>query len=669
MIVSVDSIIKVPIERIVNLKKNMSIRFNDNVIIKNCYFKDIIIFRIFMEIRNGFEFNVTSDMWITAYFKNGLYNKNFHTELYSNILKKIIVPYLAEHNSNEILNRLFKAMLTAVDKGNKYMVMLTLKYVPSLDIMDMMYIQFDKDVINELVAVAKNPTPNRIKESYNILPNVMSKPNFKNNVMALMYLTGVGSVGQINQLFMSRGYITELNNKIFKYPLVNSFLLQFKGSYEFLIETRAGIKALSLSSTTIQKTEYTHREVAILTMIVEGIYRGDCGSKRYTEFYINEDVYENGVVAKRCPLKELVGKYYLDIDNKLKAITMEDKHLIGTTVKLRQATNCLTKNKKHICSTCLGQMADTITPDRNLGNLIMAVLLILMGQGLLSAKHLLNNAVSASIKLHEKAKKIFMIRNGEEVYFKANVVNKKTRDVYIRVLQSEAWGIGNIREIKDIFTININRISKLRNVDLFTVHADGTEEIVNIPLDNSEARAFFTIQFLQHIARTGFTINEDDYYLIRVNDFDVKQPIFKYDNVEYSLATLNAEFKKRIKTQKFVKVDNTIRSVVTPEVLTQQLFDLINSKLSVNIAIIETIVYALTAKDINKGDFDLGRAAADDNVIGFGEAINSRSMAAGMGWDNLAGKMFDPRNYDDTSAVNSKLDVILAPEEVVRRLK
>ena len=52
-------------------------------------------------------------------------------------------------------------------------------------------------------------------------------------------------------------------------------------------------------------------------------------------------------------LKALVGRYYIDENNKLSLISLEDKHLVGKTIKLRSPLFC--RNRKGICRTCYGE--------------------------------------------------------------------------------------------------------------------------------------------------------------------------------------------------------------------------------------------------------------------------------------------------------------------------
>jgi len=667
-IINVRTLYQLDIEQILELKRNFSLRFEDDVVYENCYFKDIIFFRAFTDFIVKYDVMITSDIWIGNHYNNGYFSNKTYSSIYSKIYRAIVKPYIEKHKSNEIAEDLFKDFYLNIESINRLISKKLLRYSLGLSVTDALHIQFDKDLIKSMIKAAERPSPQTIQDTYKTLDKVISKPIYHGNSIALMYLSGIGNAGQMKQWLASRGYITELNSKIFSVPMTNSFTLGFKNIYEAIIESRAGTKALWLSGKSIQDAEYANREITILTMLIKGVVHEDCGNPTYVDVYV-KDVTFDELGNKVCDsdLHNMVGKRYICPDTNVeKVITKDDKHLIGRSIKIREAMYCGYKDKYKICRACIGEIADSILVHQNLGSIITVTLMVLMSQGLLSAKHLLKTAESASIKLLAKVKQYLIIRENENLYFRANVLNKKVKTVYLKVRQDETWGLDNIMKVKDIFSINVNKVSKIDTVSLIIRGKHGEEEEIELPLKVNGAKTFLSKDLLAYVIKNGYETYDEEHYLININDFNHKEPVFKYDKIEFNLALLNKEFKSMLKSHKFKSVDGVIRSEYTPSVLVQNLFDLLNSKLSVNRAIIEVIVYAFTVNDITNQDYDLGRAGELSDIIGFKQAIDYRSLGASYNWDDLQNKVFDPMLYKEDGKPDHPMDVFLKPNEVLK---
>lgn len=666
--VNVRTLFKINRFEIIKLRKNMDIKFEDNVVINNCYWKDIIVFRYLLDFVPNYKYKILSNVWISKHKVNGLPSISTYLKMYSIIFKEVIQPYIAEHKNNIIMDMFFKEMYKTIDNFNKEFMIGIIEYAPDLDIYEILTIQYDRDLIDSMINVVKNPTYESIQNSYKTLDRVMLKPEYSKLSLSIMYNAGLSSVGQIRQLLASRGFITELNNKIFNTPMTNSFVLGFKNVYEAIIESRAGAKALFLSGKSIENSEYTNRELQLLTMSLKTVVFEDCGNRDYNDFYIKADEYDitgNKIYSNK--LKELVGKrYYCDIDNVEKVISKKDTHLVGTTIKLRQAINCKHNDKRKICSHCIGTYGDTLFEHQNLGNVVTVLIMVLMSQGLLSAKHLLKTATSTTIKLTNTFRKYVVLKNNEDVYFRSNVLYKKTKTAYLKIKQSESWGLDNIKTTKDILSISLNKVSSLTDVFLVYIDRKGNEEEILLPLkEGNSSRVFLSNYLLAHIIKNGYNVYDDEYFIININEFNHKMPLFKYDKTEYSLAVLNGEFKSLIKSHKYKQVKGNIRSEYTPEVLINKIFELLNSELSVNIALIELLVYTLTVNDISNNDFSFCRGKKVNTIGGF-KLIDYRSLGSAYNWDDLTGKIINPMLYMTEHKMSNPMDVLLLPNDVIK---
>jgi len=409
--------------------------------------------------------------------------------------------------------------------------------------------------------------------------------------------------------------------------------------------------------------------LSIATQVLEGVYHGDCGKPVYIDTYVKPDEFDSiGNLVAKNSFEELDGKHYYCNETKTEKILdgYKDKHLIGTTIPIRSALYCSHNEKNKICTACIGEYGDTPFSYQNLGNLVVTIIMVLQSQGLLSAKHLLKTAVQATVNLSKTTKQYFMLRQNESMYIRANVLNKKTKNIYVKIRQEEAWGLDSATRVKDLFSLNIHKISRLSTIWLVFRSANGAETEIPIPLSTTSAKVFLSVPTISHIIKHGYETPDEEHYVFCIDEFNNKQPMFTFDKAEYNLASLSKEFKASVKSHKYKMVNGEIRSEVTPDVLVAEVFDLLNSKLSINIALVEMLIYCFTAKDITNQNYDLGRGAKVRNVNSFSMNINYRSIGAAYNWDNLRGKVADPMLFVTTNKTSCLMDTFILPTETVK---
>ena len=663
MKIKIGSVMSLTDDEVTQLRKGFKILFEDGVVI-DCKYKEIILFKFFIPFYKEFDLQIISTFWIGYYLVNGKFTNGTYLGIYSAIFKHLAKRY-GPTMDNEIKLRLFKRMFETIDDVNRRLVSHLSDYGLCSEVSDILDIQFDPKLMESIHDASVNNSKAAVDHTYNVLDEVIKDKKYNGNPIQLFYLSKTVSIGQIRQLLASRGYITEMDSKIFNIPMTNSFALGFKNIYDAAIESRAGAKAMYLSSKAIQNAEYMARELQLATMVIEDVYRGDCGHPTYVDFYIRPDEYgKDGNLERKGDLANIVGKRYLDSDGIEKVIQGDEKHLESTYIKMRMAIYCGHPDKHSICSACIGEISDAILDHQNLGHITATTGSAGMSQALLSTKHLLTSASSASIRLDPLVSKYMLIRNNERLIFKAGVLNKKIKRVYLKFKQKEAWGLDNVMNTKDIFSINIQKISRLSSVLLVFESKRETVEI-ELPLKYGNRYAFFTIDILSHIIKNGYQTHDEEFYVVDINDFDNKRPVFMYEKVEFDFSALISEFKSLLKTRKYKQVGDKYKSEYAPHVLVQKLFELINNKLNVNIALLEVLTYAFTVQDLTKRNFDLGRNSPNKDVVGFREVIDYRSHSASYNWDNLQQKVMNPVLHLPNNKCSHPMDAFFMGREAI----
>jgi hypothetical protein len=135
--------------------------------------------------------------------------------------------------------------------------------------------------------------------------------------------------------------------------------------------------------------------------------------------------------------------------------------------------------------------------------------------------------------------------------------------------------------------------------------------------------------------------------------------------MEYSYSDHSHQIAKLIESSmKSISDRSTPHSPVST---LQELFSLVNAKLTVNIAALEVLIYAtmIPAKDT----YGLARNCRGA-VLGISDlVIKNRSMAAAYAYEDQSVSLTSPRSFFSEGRVDGPLDAMISPYEVVEQYK
>jgi len=632
--------------------------FEDNEIIFMTH-KEIIHTRYILDLLVLYpEVKITSGYAISRYYTNGIFTSKTINKCYEFILKDIVDNVFKVKNDFTQLSNLQKHMFDILNTIYNDIGCEHINYSTSTNILDYVEIQSDERLLSAIDVVREKRDVDSINNAYDVLDNILTNdPNYKHNAIAKAYVGGMVNPNQIKQLLGPRGYVTEIDGSLFKYPIASSFTLGLSNMYDMAIESRSGAKALFLSNKAVQDSEYLARELQLVTMVVQHLEMTDCGNKEYVSWYVRPATDES-----KGDLHNLVGKRYLDEDtNTEKIISNNDTHLIGTSIKLRSAIKCKLKNSKHICSACFGELSYGIHDHSNLGHYCTSTVTQKITQSILSTKHLTSSATTNSIKLEGDALKFFTIKEKNGIAFRANVLGKKQSKMYIIITQQEAFGIKDIVNVKDIPKIEATRVSRIESLNIVIETRAGRESYI-IPIKDGGKYGSFTHKFLEYIVTNGYKLDDNDRYIIDVSNWTYAAPIIVMPELEFSFL----ELAKNVKTLlKRIKISKGTKSVETPETMLQKLFDMLNSKLDINIALLEVMIYAFTIKSYETKNFELARGVREQEIVGITDIMPNRSLGGLYAWEYVVKSITNSSSFRKFHRVNHPLDVMVKPNEVL----
>ena len=659
--IKVRSFMKIPAFEILNgLKQHHNVMFEDGVVVFMEY-KDIIMSRYLWELTSFVpNMKITSEYVLSKYFSEGMYTSKSINKYLEVMLRDIVNNYVNVTGDRKVLETVYEQMFKIVVDIYNEVVYSNLNYATTLNIKDFLEIQFNPKLIEAMRKVGTDSNIDNIQNTYNVLDDICRHDkSLANNIVAKGYIAGTFSANQLRQMLASRGYVTEIDSRIFKYPIASSFVLGFNSIYELAIESRSGAKALFLSNIAIRDSEYFARELQLVTMVVENLANTDCGTKEYTDWYVR-----GKEVTGKSDLEFLVGKRYFDPKkNKEFVITGKEEHLVGTVIKLRTAYNCKLRHKNTICTACFGGLSHGVHEHTNLGHVTTTNVTRQISQSILSTKHIVANATSSDLALSDTAAKFFTVKNKTGYGIKSALLKRANTKLSIIIDQKEAFGIKDLHHDVDVYKLNPARVSMVQSVIMVTTDKQGNSEYFPIVVADGNRYGNITYEFLEYIVKHGYALDEQDRYVIDLSGWTTTTAILQLPQVEFNFLALAKNIKSRFK---YLKLNKEGRSIETPESLLQITFDLINSKLNINVALLEVLVYAFIIYDRETRDYDLGRNAKDRDLDRIKGVITNRSLGSSLAWEEQVNTILAPKSYYGRNAVDTPLDVLLKPNETIK---
>lgn len=603
------------------------------------------------------EVKITSNYDVRKYFQNGQYVKNTFNKFFKRVITDTVATYRDHKDIFVLVDSLYERMFVVVNNIYNDLAIGKDEYMGSLDIRDFIDIQIDKMLMESKQVLKDNPSEDNIVLVHQTLDTVIRQQKYSNNPVARGYISGNFNRSQISQLLGARGYLVEMNDKLFKMPVTNSFMEGLNTMYDIGIESRSGAKSLHVSTTAIQESEYFAREMQLVCMIISRLSATDCGTTKGDAWTVRE-----------TDLKTIVGKYYWDDDGNEKMVGVNDVGLVGKTIKLRGPNSCQHSDREVICHKCFGELAYSIPRHALLGHISPTLLTHIMTQLLLSAKHDTASAKSEGMHLDEVTRTFFTIKDKVGFAIKASRLNKAKTKLVMYIPQNFCVGIGSLKSCDNVYKLNPARISRIDGFVLQVEDLEGNVQSVNpIQVGIKKRWGSFTYEFLDYIKQVGYTLDHLDRYVIDLSEWKEPIPLIKLPLMGFSYLSLVTGVKSEFK---YLTTDNkTGVSLETAQSLTQKIHDLVNEKLNINLALIEVIVYAFTTMDVEHDDYRLGRGGENIHPARIGKLITNRSLGGGLGWERFKNTLLSPRSYKGRNAIDHPLDVLLAPNEYVNLSK
>lgn len=535
-------------------------------------------------------------------------------------------------------------------------------YVVSMDIVDFLEI-YKLDEISDAILCSEESQA-YIDKIYDIIDTNLNKnKKLSLNPIAKAVKAKLVKHSQVLQCIGPRGYLTDIDSNIFTAaPITRGYAQGIRRFYDSIIESRSVSKSLYFSKSDLQQAEYFSRKLQLLCQTVKNLYHTDCGSTSYLLWNVAPRVVEKGVVINEGDLKHLVGKYYLnELNNKIEEISESDKFLEGKTIKLRSVVaGCSHTDQYGICSVCFGSLSYSVPKNTNIGQLCATSLTQKTSQSILSVKHLDSSSIVERIFLSEDDKKYLKVNIKGNAYLLNDRIKKNK--VKIAISSKEALGLTDVREVADVETLGISRVSSIMGITLIITN-DEYEEKIPIMIGIGKRLGNLTYTALNYIKERGWDIDEKNNYIINMDGWNYAEELITLPAMHFNMSDVTKEITTMLESS--MKELKRKGGPATPEAVLYSLYDLVNKHLSVNLAILEVILLGAMVVSVYARDFRIPKTFTSKAMGVSRMTIPGRSAGSSMAYEDHSKSITDPASYFSNNRTSHPMDVFLCPREVM----
>lgn len=535
---------------------------------------------------------------------------------------------------------------SAIEAKNKLYNITTIKlpaYFSTLSIFDICEVYNHPKIreANENV----EPTTHGIEVvSYGKVKEVFNDPTqFIGNSIIEGLRSGTQKLEQLLQAFAPRGFPTDINSDIFKYPVTKGYIDGIWDLYSNMVESRSGTKALLYNKELLRVTEYFNRKSQLIAQYVQRVHKGDCRTPHLIDFPVTKLV-----------LKSLAGKYYVNNENKLDWIRGNETHLIGTKIKMRSVFGCIHPDSQGICSTCYGRLAINIPHGTNIGQVAAVSMGDKITSSVLSTKH--TDATSAVEQYKLGIIEAKYLREGilpETLYLKEEL---RPRNYKLMIARAEAENLADILMIDDLSGYPTTSATELNRIALvYDDNGISTGDVLNVSLFNR--RASLSIEMLEYVKQVHWELDDRDNIVIDLSKFDFNKPFLTLPNKHvnmYEVMKLYQSFLHsgsdndagKLSSDKIGFTSKTyLKNFKSPVEALPVCATMINEKIRLNIVHCEILIYAMMIRSAANKDYRLPKPGIIGQFERYNKLMQSRCLGGAMAFEKQHEPLANPSSF------------------------
>lgn len=535
------------------------------------------------------------------------------------------------------------------------------EYVASISILNFTEILDDPEI--KANKEAQVPEAWSIEEAYKVMDRVLNDPaKFQNNPVVLAYRSKLVNANQLQQSLGPRGYVTDTDSHQFRYPIMRGYVEGLRRFYDSLIESRSASKALQFSKANLRDAEYFSRKLQLACMQVKRLHKGDCGAKEYLLWTVQGEKIDDDGRKTKGDLPLIIGANYLDEESgTLKAIQGNEKHLWGRTIKLRNPIFCNHIDADGICETCFGELSLQVPKQTNIGHLCCVTMTEPSTQSVLSVKHLDGNATIESIVL-DMADVMFMKPSRDRQSYLLHERLAKLSPKLI-IPSEDALALNDIMSVDDVEDFNISRISELEILGIQFIEK-GQKFLHSAQVHMGKRKSSMTYGLLNHIRSQGrVEINNEGNFVIDLAGWNYAEPILSLPLRHFNMSDHSKEISAMLQATKD-QMQARDKKGARPTAFLVEFFNMVNNKLSVNLAPLSVILYSIMIVSAENEDYRLPKPWTSRGIGTYDFTMSRRSLSATMAYQDHYDVFISPESFVLGNRPDHIFDGLLLPYEL-----
>lgn len=505
-----------------------------------------------------------------------------------------------------------------------------------------------------------------LEHTYDEVKDTLQKdPLLDNNPLAIGIRSKTTKIDSVLQCVSARGFLTDTDSELFaKVPVDRGYAMGLRLFVHSFVESRSAAKSLSFSKTPLQDAEYFSRRLQLMTQIVQRLHHTDCGSTRYLEWRVRPaEKDDQGRPLRDSDLRMLIGKYYLDEETgQLATIRGSEKHLEGKFVKLRSVLHCAHPDDYGVCATCFGELSLSVPRGTNLGHMCCTSMTQKTSQSVLSVKHMDNSSAVEGITLTDDERR-FLRAGSDENHYLLSPDLKGAKYVGLILKPQFAANLNDIVRAPDVRELPITRISEIPEISVRKVTAtlDDTAPVV---VSVNRRMASMTHDLLAWIKEKGWGYTESGDFTIDLTGWDPTKPLLRLPLKHFNMSDHSKEIAEILESR-VEELQMRGGGKLRPEDMLLTLFDLVNSKLSVNLAVLEVTQLGQMIRSLEHQDYSLPKPWTSSGIGVMSESMKMRSLTATFAFKGHRDVIINPLSYVVTNRPDHPMDAIVLPSEVL----
>ena len=626
----------------------------DNGTIENATRRRTVYSRFFWEYHLRFpKIPLKVEHHLQTMMKKAEFGSSTHADLCTIISKEIYNHYEPDQSLPGIIAEI--AYVQSVAASNQEVQNIA-SYATSIDLLDGIALVRNPNII--AARMHSDEDASKIAESYDMIKRViMSDPSLDDNSLARACRNNTVKMGQVLQSVM-RGRSAEPSGEMYNIHIRTGYLEGNYDPFDFLSESRSAPKAQAGTEAPLQNSAYMARRFQLMMSPVRKIRGYDCGNTDYLDWPVLEAEHEDGKEIYPGGIGFMKGKYYFDKTTGQEVeIVGNETHLNGKVLKLRSLLRCRNADPHTVCQRCFGGLWRNYYEHQNLGHLCTVQFTEYVIQNTLGIKHLAASSSGEGIRYNNVSSHFFRkTRKATHYVLQPNLKKMQPR---VTLRMSEAVQLEEVLRSQNFEDLRVNKLTRISTIRIDYVDR-GNPMFALVPINQGARPAFVTMQFVKYIAEHPWETTSQNDFQIDLKDWDFDKPIFAIPEMEKSDAEHGQEVGKLIESN--MSKINDRQKPESPVSTLQELFELVTSKMSLQLSCLEVMIYALMIPSRN--NHAMARGWSNPVLSIARRLIVSRSLSAAYAFQGHVDFMLDAQTFFPHSRPDSDFDVFFAPKQV-----